>query len=137
VTALSHPCVYRITVDERLDEDRVRLLITSLADKPYRDGQCFQDCYETWLPDEREESVTQTEFAWLRAELGISSQQIAWKALAEGMVYLGGEFSIVADGFVITRGESAFERIDHLEFVKTPAREFYTNLLVRRAGSEP
>jgi hypothetical protein len=137
VTILSRPCIYRITVDERLDEDRVRLLITSLVDKPYRDGQCFQDTYDTWGPEEREESLSQTEFAWLGAELGIAPTQLTWKALEEGRVYLAGEFSVVTDGFVIRRGESAFERIDHLEFVKASARQLYTHRLVRRAGGEP
>jgi hypothetical protein len=137
VTGLPHPCIYRITVDERLDEDRVRLLITSLAHKAYRDGERFRDSYDTWVPDEREESISQSELACLRTELGISSTQLDWKALEEGRVYLAGEFSLVADGFAIARGDAAFERIDQLEFVKAPAREFYTNLLVRRAAGEP
>jgi hypothetical protein len=136
VTAPLHPCVYRITVDERLDEHRVRLLITSLADQPYREGQRFQDRYETWMPDEREESLSQAEFCSLRAELGIPSTPISWTALDEGRVYLAGEFSVESDGFGIASGRAAFERIDHLDFVKIPACELYTSLLVRQTGAE-
>jgi hypothetical protein len=129
--------VHRITVDERLDEDRVRLLITSLAPSPhtpaYQDGDRFQDSYETWMPDEREVCVSHDEFLWLRAELAISTTKITWKGLSEGHVYLAGEFSITADSFVIARGQDQFEPINHLEFVEAPARELYTSLL----GGEP
>jgi hypothetical protein len=129
-----HPRIHRITVDERLDEDRVRLLITSLAPKPgarpaYQDGERFQDVYETWMPDEREVCLSQSEFTCLRAELAISSTKVTWKGLDEGCVYLAGEFSIAADSFVIARGQDQFEPINHLEFVNRPARELYTSLL--------
>jgi hypothetical protein len=136
VTAPLRPHVYRITVDERLDDHRVRLLITSLAEQPYRDGQRFQDRYETWMPDEREESLSQAEFCSLRAELGIPTTSVSWTALDEGRVYLAGEFEIAADAFEIASGRAAFERIDHLDFVKIPAGELYTSLLVRQTGAE-
>jgi hypothetical protein len=136
VTAPLHPRVYRITVDERLDEHRVRLLITSLADQPYREGQRFQDRYETWKPVEREESLSQAEFCSLRSELGIPSTPVSWTALDEGRVFLAGECSVAADGFGIASGQAAFERIDHLDFVKVPTCELYTSLLVRQTGAE-
>jgi hypothetical protein len=138
VTAISqpHPRIHRITVDERLDEDRVRLLITPLAPRlhtpAYEDGDRFQDSYETWMPDEREVCVSHDEFLWLRAELAISTTSttnITWTGLSEGHVYLAGEFSIAADSFVIARGQDQFEPINHLEFVEAPARELYTSLL--------
>jgi hypothetical protein len=129
-----HPRVHRITVDERLDDDRVRLLITSLAPKPeprppYQDGECFHDRFETWMPDEREVCITQSEFTCLRTELGISSSKITWKGMHEGCVYLAGEFSIGADCFSIARGQDQFEPINDLEFVKMPVRELFTSLL--------
>jgi hypothetical protein len=137
-----HPRIHRITVDERLDEDRVRLLITSLAPKPdtrpaYQDGECFQDIYETWMPDEREVCLSQSEFTCLRTELAISSTKITWKGLDEGCVYLAGEFAIAADSFVIARGQGQFEAINDLEFVQAPARELYTSVLTAHAGGEP
>lgn len=129
-----HPRIHRITVDERLDDDRVRLLITSLAPKPdtrlpYQDGECFLDLYEVWMPDEREVCLSKSEFTCLRAELAISSTKVTWKGLDEGCVYLAGEFLVAANSFVIARGQDQFEPIHHLEFVKVPARELYTSLL--------
>lgn len=140
-----HPRIHRITVDERLDEDRVRLLITCLAPTPdtrppYHDGEPFLDRYETWMPDEREVCISQSEFTCLRAELAISSTKMPWKGLGEGCVYLAGEFSIAADSFVIARGQDQFEPIHHLEFVEGHARELYSSLLAVRAsgvGHEP
>jgi hypothetical protein len=129
-----HPRVHRITVDERLDEDRVRLLITSLAPKHFHDGEHFHDRYETWMPDEREICLSQSEFPHLRAELAIASSNIAWNGLDEGCVYLAGEFWIAADSFVIARGQDQFEPIHGLEFVETSARELYSSLLVAHAG---
>jgi hypothetical protein len=128
-----HPRIHRITVDERLDEDRVRLLITSLAPRPdtrrpYRDGERFHDRYETWMPDEREVCLSQSEFTCLRTELAISSTKITWKGMNEGCVYLAGEFAITADAFVIARGQDQFEPINDLEFVKAPEHELYTSL---------
>lgn len=88
------------------------------------------------MPNEREETLSQAEFCSLRAELGIPSTPITWKELEEGRVYLAGEFSVAADGFEIASGRAAFERMDHLDFVKNPACEFYTSLLVRGTGGE-
>lgn len=134
-TTQPHPRVHRITVDERLDEDRVRLLITSLAPRPdprapYQDGDRFEDRYETWMPDEREVCLSQSEFTCLRTELAISSTKITWKGLSEGQVYLAGEFAIAADGFMIARGQDQFEPIHHLEFVQEPDRELYMSVMV-------
>lgn len=138
-TSQPHPRVHRITVDERLDEDRVRLLITSLAPRPdlrppYQDGDRFEDRYETWMPDEREVCISQGEFTCLRAELAISSTKITWKGLSEGQVYLAGEFALTPDGFVIARGQDQFEAIHHLEFVQAPDRELYTSVMVPQAA---
>jgi hypothetical protein len=139
VTTPPHPRVHRITVDERLDEDRVRLLITSLAPKPdtrspYQDGERFHDHYETWMPDEREVCISKSEFSCLRTELAISSTKITWKGLDEGCVYLAGEFQIAVDSFVIARGQDHFEPINHLDFVELPARELYASLLGAAPG---
>jgi hypothetical protein len=130
-----HPRIHRITVDERLDEDRVRLLITSLAPRPdsrrpYRDGERFQDHFDTWMPDEREVCISRSEFTCLRAELAISSTKITWKGMSEGCVYLAGEFSIGADSFIIARGQDQFEPIKDLEFVTAPDYELYMSVLV-------
>jgi hypothetical protein len=137
-----HPRVHRITVDERLDEDRVRLLITSLAPppetrQPYQDGDRFEDQYETWMPDEREVCISQRESACLCSELAISSAKIAWKGLREGQVYLAGEFAVAPDGFVIARGQAQFEPIHHLEFVQAADRELYMSVMLSIPGPQP
>jgi hypothetical protein len=116
--------------------------MTSLAPKPdprspYQDGERFNDHYETWMPDEREVCISKREFTLLRAELAISSNEITWKGLDEGCVYLAGEFQIAADSFVIARGQAQFEPINHLDFVERPARELYASLLDAHAGDHP
>lgn len=124
------PKVYRISVDERLSEDLIRLEICELI-KPLKSGE-FKDEPENWeeITSEGEEIVVKPIEKGEKVKKGHKSEFISiseslltkfnWKDLKEGQVYLSGEFEIkekkngdqTVKRFFIYPGKRAIEKID-------------------------
>lgn len=126
--------VRRITVDERLADDLIRLLVCPLAEGV----EVFLDREEDWA-DEHEVLIHPETYA---QELGIPSAQEPeeedwpWEALKEGQVFLSGEFEIVGDPrtpkyFKVSPGQKQFVRVDNLEEFKEDVKRIYSDLLTR------
>jgi len=118
--------VRRITVDERLSEDHIRLLIAPLAEGV----ETFTDQDEDWGA-ERQVLVRPTTYArWM----GVRRKKLAWRALEEAQVFLVGQFEVLGDpaapdGFRVCPGARAFLRIDRLPLVKEQAKRLYSALV--------
>lgn len=123
--------VRRITVDEKLTDGLIRLVICRLAEGVEE----FFDREGDW--DKEQE-------AWARPKnyvrkLGIPSElreEWPWGRLAEGQMFLSGEFEIVEDRtdpkyFKVSPGHQEFLRIDDLEVFKDGVRRIYSELLTR------
>ena len=123
--------VHRITVDEQLADDLIRLAVCPLAEGVEE----FFDREGDW-DKEREWWARPETFA---RKLGIPSaetEEWTWERLAEGQVFLSGEFVIVGDRtaptyFKVSPGRSEFLRIDDLEVIKEGVRRTYSELLTR------
>jgi hypothetical protein len=127
---LSQPRVRRITVDERLAEDLIRLGVCPLADGV----EFFFDRSADW-GEEAEEYVGPDDYADV---LGLSSAEgRPWETLSEGQVFLSGEFAVVGERgapkyFQVSRGQAGFLRIDNLRPFRGDAQRTYSELLRRR-----
>ena len=146
--------VQRITVDEVLGESLVRLLVADL-----RDGveALTEDRVGDWTP-EREVFVTRDDFLAIlglpkkgaavaraarefvgEAETTLRSADAIWRSLAEGQVFLSGQFEVERDRHKpkrmrIRRGAKDFLRVDRADFVKAPVKALYAEALVGREG---
>jgi len=82
--------VWRITIDEKLSEDLIRLLVS-----PLKGGiKKFRDQMEYW-EEEKEELVRPDSFA---KKMGIpisDKKNFKWQNLREGQVFLSGAFNVV------------------------------------------
>ncbi len=123
---LKKAAVRRITVDERLSDDHIRLLIASLAEGV----ETFADRDEDWRP-EREVLVRPATYArWM----SVRKEKLPWRTLEEGQVFLAGQFEVLGDpaapdGFQVCPGVRAFLRIDRLPLVKEQAKLLYSALV--------
>ena len=125
--------VYRITVDERLSNDLVRLLIAPLV----AGVDTFADRDKDWGPEE-EVMVNSTTYA---RQMGVREAKLPWHTLAEGQVFLVGHFKTVGaraapEGFQVRPGPGGrtWLRIDNLSLVKEPAKQLYSALIRREEG---
>ena len=125
--------VYRITVDERLSDNLVRLLIAPLA----AGVDTFADRDQDWGPEE-EVMVTAANYA---LRMGVPEAELPWRTLAEGQVFLVGHFKTVGaraapEGFQVRPGPGGrtWLRIDNLSLVKEPAKQLYSALIRREEG---
>ncbi len=119
--------VRRMTVDEKLAEGDIRLLVAPLAPKVKeffdRDSEWDQE-YEVRV---RPENFVQ--------ELGILvPAEWPWERLAEGQVFLVGEFEIVGERtapkyFRVSRGHNEFLRLDDLEEFRQGIKWLYSQVL--------
>jgi hypothetical protein len=122
--------VRRITVDERLAEDLIRLGVCPLAEGV----EFFFDRSADW-GDEAEEYVGPGDYADV---LGLSSgEDRPWESFSEGQVFLSGEFEVVGERrapkyFQVSRGQAEFLRIDNLRPFRGDAQRTYSELLRRR-----
>jgi hypothetical protein len=124
------PKVYRITIDERLSEDLLRLEICELI--KVDESGAFKDEPEFWKdisadgeeivarpidPDKKTEKESYTRLMSIPES---EASQYPWNDLKEGQVYLSGSFEVkeVKDGektarrYFVSTGEEAFKRID-------------------------
>lgn len=128
VPAPAHP-VRRITIDERLADDLVRILVCDLAPGVTD----FFDRRDDW-GDEREvllrpESLVQ--------ELGLpNAAALPWDKLREGQVYVSGEFEVVGrrsspDYLHARPGRREFLQLDAIPEFRDSSRRTYSELLAR------
>ena len=121
--------VRRITVDEKLSEDLLRLLISSLKEGIKK----FRDQMEYW-EEEKEELVRPDSFA---KKMGIpfsEKKNFKWESLREGQVFLSGAFDIVdikkpPGKFEVNPKRKEFLSIDAL--VKKDIKKLYFRVLGR------
>ena len=121
--------VCRITVDERLSDNLVRLLIAPLAAGVKK----FIDRDADWGPEE-EVMVNAADYA---LRMGVPEAELPWRTLAEGQVFLVGQFETMGaqtapEGFKVRPGERVWLRIDSLSLVKEPAKQLYSALIQRK-----
>ncbi len=124
--------VRRITIDERLAEDLIRVAICPLA----KNVRAFLDRAGDWGP-ERESFIHPKDYV---RKLGITDAELwPWESLTEGQVFLSGNFELVpkkrVDGsielgyFQIRRDQRRFERIDQLDAIRTSIHQLYAHAL--------
>lgn len=118
--------VRRITVDEKLADDLIRILVAELGP----DINLFGDAPGQW-GDEKEVLVTPHTY---RRRFGGAERAPAWRDLKECQVYLSGAFELrgdpqAPDGFVRSPGRDGFLRIDLLPQVKDAGKKLYARLL--------
>ena len=139
--------VWRITVDERLDEKIVRFLVAEMK-KGVDMGVVIDE--EIW-EEEVEFIITSDDLSWLRHKdeecfncwslvkeaWGIHPKLAPeWGAVAEGQVYLSGSFEMsrVANSFVIRRNprKRTFIRVDTLPEIEDDLKWLYNEVITRR-----
>ena len=120
--------VRRITVDDQLTDDLIRLLICSLSEGVEE----FSDLDTEW-ENEGEVYVRPETYA---QELDIpSSKTQPWETFDEGQVFLSGEFEVIGDdekapeGFKVSPGRKEFLRIDNLKIFKEQVKRLYSDTL--------
>lgn len=121
------PVVRRITVDERLTDDLVRLAVSRLEEGI----EIFYDRQDDWGL-ERESWARPKDYI---QKLGVSPEKApSWDSLQEGQLFLVGEFEVVGDRdnprfFRIHPGGQEFVRLDLLEEYKEGVKRLYSILL--------
>jgi hypothetical protein len=139
--------VRRITVDEQLTEDLIRLEICELI-KPGKSGE-FKDEPDFWkdIAQEGEEIVARPFRPGKKSQKDLYTdlmsipesqvKQFPWKDLKEGQVFLSGAFEVKEEQsgdkkvkrYFIRPGEKAFERID--DDVKENTKTLYFDVLAK------
>jgi len=139
--------VRRITVDERLSEDLIRLEICELK-KTGESGE-FKDEPEFWrdIVQEGEEILARPKNPGKESKKSLYTdlmsipesqvKQFPWKDLKEGQVFLSGEFEVKVEQrgdkkvtrYFIRPGEEAFKQID--DDVKENTKTLYYEILAR------
>ena len=138
--------VWRITVDERLDEKIVRFLVAEMK-KAVDIGVLIDE--EIW-GEEETFIITSDDLSWIRHKgeecyncwslikeaWGIHPKLAPeWSALAEGQVYLSGSFEMakVANSFVIKRNprKRTFIRVDTRPEIKDDLKWLYNEVITR------
>jgi len=141
--------VWRITIDERLDDKIVRFLVAEMK-MGVEMGVVIDE--EIW-GDEVEFIITSDELSWLhhkgedcfncwslvKEAWGIHPKLAPeWSELNEGQVYLSGSFEMnrVANSFVIKRNPSkhTFIRVDNLPEIENDLKWLYNEVVTRRKG---
>lgn len=138
--------VWRITVDERLDEKIVRFLVAEMK-KGIDIGVVIDE--EIW-DDEEEFIITSDDLSWIhhkgeecyncwslvKEAWGIHPKLAPeWSELHEGQVYLSGSFEMVkvANSFVIKRNpkKRIFIRVDTRPEIKDDLKWLYNEVITR------
>lgn len=106
--------VCRITVDEKLERNLIRILIATL--KP--DKEIFNDEVQYWN-EEIKELVKPDTYKHVFGITGGSANKWNWDDLSEGQVFLAGEFKVYSERntqnlFIRNPGRRNFKRIDSI-----------------------
>ena len=148
------PLVYRITVDEKLDDNTIRLLVSPLVAgiEKYADKKTkvivITDRQRNW-EDERDLIVKRDNFEELLPIFGLMAENVkgfGWENIREGQVYLLGEVmqkkvkkrrnegtdkDEVLTQFIVKPDEANFYRIDD-EVSASIKRLYFSTLKGRR-----
>ena len=139
--------VRRITIDERLSEDLIRLEICELI-KVGESGE-FKDEPDCWRdivqdgeeivarPINLEEAPKKDSYTKLMSIPESQVEQFPWKDLKEGQVYLSGAFEVKEEQsgdkkvkrYFIRPGQKAFKQID--DDVKENTKALYYKILAK------
>lgn len=122
--------VRRITIDEKLSDDLIRLLSSSLK----RGFMEFKDRMEYW-EEEKEFLVRPNSYA---KKMGIplsDKKKWKWEDFKEGQAFLSGDFGIVdtkktPGKFMVNPGRKKFINID--DIAKKDIKRLYFKVLERR-----
>jgi hypothetical protein len=133
-TDQASPNVWRITIDEQLEDDLIRAVRCRLADGV----DAFWDRTNEWA---REYALllTPEDYAQKLRLPPAQDETLPWSALQEGQVFLVGEFEAVrgagaAQGeapahFQVVRGQSSFLRIDQMDVFRDGLKAVYATAL--------
>ena len=141
------PVVHRITIDERLSEDLVRLEICELV-KVAEKGE-FKDEPDFWKvivkdggeilarPINSAKISVKNSYAKLMSIPDSKVKKFPWKDLKEGQVFLSGAFVVKkkqrggkkVKQFFVSHGKAGFERID--DDVKESTKALYYDILAK------
>jgi hypothetical protein len=124
--------VRRITIDERLSEDLIRVLICPLA----KGVRAFLDREGDWGA-ERQSLIRPKDYV---RKLGVTEPELwPWESLTEGQVFLSGQFELVfkkekdstdrLSYFEFKQGRGRFKRIDHLEVIRMSIHQLFAHAL--------
>lgn len=107
--------VQRITVDEKLADDLIRLLISPLAERVERD---FGDAENDW-EEEYEGLIRPGDYAQKMSIPKSREKMWPWTDLEEGQVFISGQFKVVGhagepEKFEVSPGQHEFLSIDKL-----------------------
>jgi len=122
--------VQRITIDEKLTDDLIRLLISPLA----KGVKEFYDGKNDW--EEEQECFIQPDTYIQEMDIPLSKKEKwPWIDLQEGQVFLSGQFKILGSEeapkkFVIAPRQEEFLRID--KRVRKDIQQLYSKALERR-----
>ncbi|MFH1314554.1 MAG: hypothetical protein ABIJ00_15210 [Candidatus Eisenbacteria bacterium] len=124
--------VRRITVDEKLFEDLIRLEVCNLVDGV----DLFEDASRFWQEEDEDDDVLVGPDNYADA-LGIPESlrtKFPWKDLKEGQVFLSGSFAMSGDKnkphtYIVKNGANEFLRID--EITREEIKELYYQAIKR------
>ena len=139
--------VRRITVDERLDANLIRILISELCDEVESgelvDNAIWEDEESTLVSDLRSEDVegaskSVIDWSTLLRDWGIPERiWPRWGDLAEGQVYLEGAYALrkIDESIMLLRapGRPHIVRVDLVPQVKDHRDRMYNMIFLRRA----
>ena len=133
MTSQERDLVWRITVDERLDAERVSLLIAAYVGAS---DQSFLDPIEDWS-EEVERTIRPEQ---LSGFFGETDGAPAWEDLREGQVYLVGSLEPsrqedLPAGFRAGPTAPALHRLDSIPSIKKEQKQIYADVLEHRGGS--
>ena len=133
VTSPEVDLVWRITVDERLDAERVRLLIAAYVGVS---GRSFVDPIEDWS-DETERTIRREQMSGF---FGEGEGTPAWEDLREGQVYLVGSIEPFPETdrgvtFRPTSSPPTPHRIDTIPSVEEDEKQLYSDVLAGPGGA--
>ena len=108
--------VQRITVDEKLADDLIRLMICPLGEGVKKD---FDDVDKYWEEEEYECLVRPGDYFQKMSIPKSRENEWPWADLEEGRVFMSGQFKVVGDAgepekFTVSPGQHEFLSIDKL-----------------------
>ena len=127
--------VRRITIDEKMGERLIRVLVCGLADGVHE----FSDQLEDWGAEQEFLVRPQNYAKVLGLPAGEQHQkEYAWDGLSEGQVFLSREFEVADDPkaptrFQVSPGRKEFMRIDQIRVFRERLKRRYSDLLQRKS----
>jgi hypothetical protein len=123
------PLVYRITVDEKLDDDLIRILVAPLR----ADVDAFDDDTAVW-GEETALNVTPDTYAEAFGMTAENAGTYPWEKLQESQVFLRGMFKLnprwkTGKTFLVEKKRRNFRPVNR--YIKDLVKREYLNILER------